>query len=444
MATPQDITDALQVLGKWSGVDMSMLCGVLDKIPYQVQQQFICLVQSKIPYLNDVRSAYRAAMLLYTVLKPIVPYLPSIGPAACGLLALTVSKLGGSVFSSTSKPKDMDAYFAKFKNEEMSRKAAGVLRNFQLQYKFLSDISKTGRFTLHDVQKIGDPGSLLGTGVEFLGELGHTIQSLLHQRRGATTAKQVIQYLELYSELAVLRDSILWQAVCLTSPFTETTETAFAIKGALDKEAKEDKKIFSIIYKPTLESVFVKAILVSQTTRGNHSSLLSSLGLESMRFEMDQVNKQTVVLRTNGYVEKDWYVSHPKLGSPSVYLSCTNKGRTPHNSGFLFLKADNNCYHITPRGPAYHGYFLSVQDGPSGWVVLRKGTPNTEGEWVVIKTGSGYVISSCSLPLKFLAMSGNPFHFGNSWLCCQDLDVTKKDEMVWTLEPMCLPPKDKK
>ena len=339
------------------------------------------------------------------MVSAVVPLIPVGGPiigtafsligAIFGAIAGAGQEDVGSVVEREMK-KALNAY----EDAELRDEVEGTRRVYDASHAYLAAAEGDPEIMPHEIAALAANVPVY-SGVEFLGKLSNKIEQY-----STTTepeqAQRAIEYLQLYSILAVLRTSVLWQMYGLIKASGTSDFTAAAIKRVIESEDDNDKDFLErLIVNPT----YSKAIFMAYFNPFNLPQTYNFYKKKGVAYQRhDYLNGKRYSFRPDRW--RNWYMY--MSSSSAAYLLGT---RTLDDQGrFIFEVKNyvNNQYYI--KSAKWPDWYIYMED-QTGKVRGIQGKPTDmhEAQWKVIQfhPDGTYLLATRKWPNKFIYMDSS-------------------------------------
>ncbi|OWF43048.1 toxin CrTX-A-like [Mizuhopecten yessoensis] len=254
----------------------------------------------------------------------------------------------------------------------------------------------------------------INAGVKALGKLESRILVLmendletLSEEALSTHSRRIIQYIDMYCHLAILRDAVMLELYAMLRYSGHSDRLAEGIRTGLEGEHERDRNLVKSLVLPNQTQVRFASFFDP-----DHWPFTCKFMEDCTNFHApENLDKVPVAMNTMKWM--NWFATHDT--KPAVCLRASKSpserslNKTKHNF-VLLKKADSTCYYISPQGQK--DMYVVMRGGDKKWVEVRPGRPGKEGEWNIFNVedkDAVYMLSTRRWPVHFMSMSDTWF-----------------------------------
>ncbi|OWF43049.1 toxin CrTX-A-like [Mizuhopecten yessoensis] len=250
--------------------------------------------------------------------------------------------------------------------------------------------------------------------VETLGKIESRILTLmqdepetLSEEALSTHCRRIIQYIDMYCHLAILRDAVMLELYAMLRYSGHSDRLAEGIRTGLEGEHKRNRNLVKSLVLPNQSHIRFAAFFDP-----DHWPFTCKFMEDCTNFHApENLDKVPVAMHTMKWMS--WFANHDIKSEVCLRASESPSERSPDKTkhNFVLLKKEGStCYYISPQGQK--GKYVVMRGGDKKWVEVRPGRPGKEGEWNIfnVEDKDGvYMLSTRRWPVHFMTMSDTWF-----------------------------------
>ncbi|XP_033753139.1 toxin CaTX-A-like [Pecten maximus] len=394
----------------------------------------IALVYESIKDCEFLQVLIKSIPVVNTIFN-VVSYLPKIAKVIEKILSTFWGGTGNSDVGIVVRSAIDDA-LERYDDEQINTKAEACIQSFQHTQQYLRGLQSSERITESDIHAL-QPRNMAENKDAFICELKIRIERLFKSYdcsadKDSNTARKILTYLQLYCQLIVVKQVILFYLVCIIQRASDQLDgTIAAISNCLRSYRNDAERLLAKLANPNEMTSVVLAILDPDEMPFLHK-YMSELNIYQ---NLDYLKTRPITMATQRYPEYDAVRLLQSRGLPTFkrYVRGKKELKASNESHFVLEKAEDGNYFSIRLDHDTRSICMHVDSSVDHWLVgidripgieripgikdshtLQlwgiSGAPGKDCVFKIIRLPDGsHLISPRQYPRYFLAMS-RQFH----------------------------------